>query len=241
MNDSSQKTNAIQIKICGITNLDDALFCIKSGADALGFVFHPPSSRFVLPETVGEIVRHLPDTFCPVGVFVNETFDNIIKIVKTTGLKAVQLHGTEEAELILKLKSQGVWVIKALFAGKSPSVKDALKYPADAILVESPGKSAWGGTGDAWDWGIARNVPGNSPLILAGGLNPENIETAVEMAKPDAVDVSSGVELKPGVKDYEKVRRFVEKVRGFNPRQSLKKPFLTGNQEANTIPRRSGL
>lgn len=223
---NSTQTNGIKIKICGITNPGDAAFCVQSGADALGFVFYPPSSRFILPETAGEIVRHLPDTFCPVGVFVNETFDNIMKIVETVGLKAVQLHGTEEAELILRLKSQGIWVIKALFAGKKPSVEDTLQYPADAILVESPGKSAWGGTGDAWDWGIARSVPGNFPLILAGGLNPDNVETAVEMAQPDAVDVSSGVEMKPGIKEHYLVGKFIKNVKKYTPERPAKSIFL---------------
>ncbi len=206
------QSGKIQIKICGITNPEDADFCIQSGADALGFVFYPSSSRFILPETAGEIVRSLSDIFCPVGVFVNETFDNIMRTVEIACLKGVQLHGPEKPELIVKLKSEGILVIKALFAGKKPFIEDALQYPADAILVESPGKSAWGGTGDAWDWSVARNVPGNSPLILAGGLNPDNIETAIDLAKPDAVDVSSGVELKPGIKDHDKVRRFVERV-----------------------------
>lgn len=211
---TNNKIEKIQIKICGITTIEDAAACVRFGADAIGLIFYPPSSRFVSLDKARDICSWVPGEISTVGVFVNEPFESIMKTVNAAGIQMVQLHGSEPPELVLKLKAAGLSVIKALFAGKEPSFAHAYDYHADAFLVECPGKSAHGGTGKSWDWGLAREIPGDTPLLLAGGLNPGNIRQAVEAARPDGVDVSSGVEREPGLKDYDKVRQFINAVRG---------------------------
>jgi phosphoribosylanthranilate isomerase len=195
------------VKICGITNEEDALLAVAVGADAVGFVF-APSPRQVSPTRVAEIVRRLPLDIITVGVFRNETPARVISIVNNTGLMAAQLHGFESPAHVKEVKAEVRTVFKAVVAG-SESFQTAAIYGADAILVDSEEP----GSGDVFDWQMAENGPQGVPLILAGGLTPDNVAAAIAKVQPWGVDVSSGVERSSGVKDPILVRAFVEAAR----------------------------
>jgi len=203
----------IQVKICGMTSEEDASACAGLGADALGFVFYPPSSRNISADKAKSIISSLPDNILTVGVFVDESPEMISEIAGHCGLKAVQLHGAESPAAVEALKGLNIKIIKAVFVNGRPSLDEMSQYEADAFLIEAPRGPIPGGTGTAWDWGRVKGLSGSYPVILAGGLNPENVTEALEASLPDAVDVSSGVEISPGRKDIEKVRRFIESVR----------------------------
>lgn len=207
------KLTAPQVKICGITRIDDALACVRHGADALGFVFYTKSPRHVSGETVREIARRLPPRIGKIGVFVNASFDEITAKVRTCGLTGVQLHGQEAPDLVRRLMEEEIIVIKALFSAASPRMTDVFRYGAHAYLVECGKGVLPGGNALAWNWSESRTVGANHPLILAGGLTPENVGRALSDARPDAVDVSSGVERRPGMKEAKKVAAFVGEVR----------------------------
>jgi phosphoribosylanthranilate isomerase len=206
------KLNRPQIKICGITSRREALACAAAGADALGFVTYPKSPRYLDHHAIRRICSDLPENVCTVGVFVNERFDHIMPTVEAGGLHAVQLHGQEPPDLIAALRDQGLIVVKALFVDGLPALAEAPHYPADAFLVEAAGGSLPGGNAMVWRWSDAGRVPVDRPVVLAGGLNPDNIREAIAAARPDAVDVSSGVEIRPGRKDPAKVAAFCRNV-----------------------------
>lgn len=212
MDRSEAKDNdrKVEVKICGITNLEDASACVKLGADALGFIFYPPSKRFVNVEKAKEIRWIIPQNVSVVGVFVNETPGTIIEVARKANLDYVQLHGQEDPRMVESLKKDGVRVIKALFGNREPGISLAHTYPAEAILVESSEASQHGGTGKTWKWSVVQDYDFHLPVILAGGLAPENVVEAINMAKPAAVDVSSGVEAEPGKKDLKKVEQFIQ-------------------------------
>ena len=195
------------IKICGITNEEDALLAVAVGADAIGFVF-APSPRQVAVTRVSEIVKRLPPDVLTVGVFRNELPDRVISIVNNTGLMAAQLHGFESATQVQKVKSEVRTVFKAVTAG-SESFQDAAAFGADAVLVDSDEP----GSGEVFDWKMAENAPQGVPLILAGGLTPSNVAGAIRKVQPWGVDVSTGVERSPGLKDPILVRAFIEAAR----------------------------
>jgi phosphoribosylanthranilate isomerase len=199
-----------RVKICGITRVEDALAASGAGADALGFMFYAKSPRNVTPDQARAIIARLPSGPAKVGVFVDEGFSRIMDIVRHCGLSGVQLHGEESPDLVLRLKKESLTVVKVLFAGKSPGFDQAHNYQPSAFHVECGKGLLPGGNAMTWDWGDARNLPRTVPLILAGGLSPENVSDAIQQALPDAVDVSSGVELSPGIKDPEKIRRFIQ-------------------------------
>ena len=201
-----------QVKICGITRIEDAAACVELGADALGFVFFPKSPRNVSDETARDIIRQLPGTVDKVGVFVNASFSGIMKKVDTCGLTVVQLHGQEPPDLVGRLVAKKLLVVKALFSKKTPFLADASKYQASAYLVECGKGVLPGGNALAWNWAEARELSIHFPLILAGGLTPENVGRAILDAQPHAVDVSSGVELRPGIKDEQKISLFLKAV-----------------------------
>ncbi len=202
-----------QVKVCGLTTVDEAIACAKAGANAIGLVFYPPSPRFVSDSLAGEISASLPESIWPVGVFVNETYSVIMKKVEKCRLKAVQLHGAEPPFLIYELLGAGVTVIKSFFVRRPPMVSELPFYPASAYLVESGGGRQPGGNALAWDWGKVKESFRDRHCILAGGLDPENVTGAINEACPDAVDVSSGVESTPGRKDIGKVEAFMKAVR----------------------------
>ncbi len=206
-----------QIKICGLTTPEDALACAESGADAIGCVFFPPSPRHVSDDQAREICAAVAGQVQTVGVFVNETSEAIMDKAEYCGLSVVQLHGTESPEFVSQLRKRGQTVIKALFSEKNPSIKNIDEYDASAYLVECGKGVLPGGNALTWDWGSVRNICLKNPFLLAGGLSPDNILNAMAAAGPDAVDVSSGVEVSPGKKNINKVRSFINKIRQRKP------------------------
>ncbi|MCA1633194.1 MAG: phosphoribosylanthranilate isomerase [Acidobacteria bacterium] len=202
----------VQIKICGITNLDDALATVEAGADALGFNFYRKSPRYVTPGEARRIVEQLPPEVLCAGVFVNEDGDSLRRIINEVGLGAAQLHGDESPEFCLGLG--GVMRIKALRVGEDFRVEEVTRFGTEAILLDAFTTDAFGGTGLTIDWWIARRARELVPkLFLAGGLTPENVSEAVRAVRPYAVDVCSGVENAPGRKSLRLVKKFIEAAR----------------------------
>ncbi len=204
-----------KVKICGITNLQDALLSVKAGADALGFNFYEKSPRFILPEKTSKIVEWLPDGVMKVGVFVNELVERIVETAETVGLSAIQLHGDESPEFAAEIKQRtGLEVIKAFRVRPDFNPAEVMKYEVDAILLDTYSSKERGGTGETFDWGIAAEVQALFPkMYLAGGLSPENVAGAIKKVRPYAVDVSSRIESKLGKKDAEKLVRFIAEVK----------------------------
>ncbi len=195
-----------QIKICGLTQPQEAVSCAAEGADAIGYIFYPPSPRNISAERAARISRVLPEAVRPVGVFVDEDYDTVMHTAQTAGLRAVQLHGREAPTLVDRLRANGLTVIKTLFYNGVPDFKAIDRYAADAYLVECVGGPLPGGNALSWNWSATRGLSTAAPVILAGGLTPDNIAAAIQDAQPDAVDVSSGVEQRPGRKELSKVR-----------------------------------
>lgn len=203
------------VKICGITNEDDALFAVAMGADAVGFIF-APSTRQVAAQQVYDITRRLPPEILTVGVFRDEAPARVIDTVHRAGLKAAQLHGHETPAMVAEVSEQIRWVIKAVTAG-SPDARRADQFGTDMVLVDSPG----GGSGKVFDWSLMDEVAEGPRIILAGGLDPDNVAEAVRIVRPWGVDVSSGVEKSPGKKDALKVKAFIERARAAAPTKHL--------------------
>jgi phosphoribosylanthranilate isomerase len=223
------------VKICGLTNLDDARVAVAAGADLLGFIFYAKSPRYVAPETVAEIVRalredkknksisqspNLPISQSPqfVGVFVNASVAEIQAVVAQVGLDFVQLHGNETAEWFAPLAGRAYKAVRPADA-EAAQTQAAHFAPLScvagpALLIDAYDPKAYGGTGKQTDWHVAAQLARQHPrLLLAGGLTPENVAAAIDIVRPWGVDVASGVEAEPGRKDHEKVRRFVAEVR----------------------------
>jgi phosphoribosylanthranilate isomerase len=202
------------IKICGITNLDDALGAVNAGADALGFNFYKPSPRYVTPQHAREIVTQLPESVLAVGVFVNEPSpDDVQVIADEAGIRALQLHGDESPEYCRALAMNN-YVIKTLAVSNTFDVQMVQRYEVQAIMLDTRDNSLRGGTGRVFDWSIAQQVSKLVPkLYLAGGLSPENAAEAVARVRPHAVDACSALEDRPGKKNHGRVRAFVERVR----------------------------
>jgi len=201
-----------EIKICGITDIETAAACVDFGVDAVGLVFYEKSPRFVENHRAKAICDALSPDMRKVGVFVDASYPEIMSRVDECGIDAVQLHGREPSELILRLRENNLLVIKALFVEHPPELNAAAGYPASAFLVECGKGPLPGGSSRAWAWSGAKAFGEAHPLILAGGLSPENVSVAIRQARPDAVDVSSGVESAPGRKDIEKIAAFVTAV-----------------------------
>jgi phosphoribosylanthranilate isomerase len=203
------------VKICGITNEDDALLAVAMGADAVGFVF-APSPRQIAAQQVYNITRRLPPEILTVGVFRDELPSRVIETVKRAGVKAAQLHGHESPAMVAEVAEQIRWVIKAVVAG-SPDARRTKEFGTDLILVDAPSP----GSGDLFDWSLLGEVAEGPRLILAGGLDPDNVAVAVRKVMPWGVDVSTGVEKSPGRKDPMKVKAFIERARAAAPLQHL--------------------
>jgi len=201
-----------EIKICGLTRIDEAVACAEAGADAIGLVFYPPSPRNLTPRQAREISLALPAQTARVGVFVNSPVSDILKRVDDGRLTAVQLHGQESPEAVQELCGRGILIIKALFIHKEPLISEASRYPAAVFLVECGTGRHPGGNALTWNWSEVKPFGRSYPLILAGGLSPDTIARAVSEAGPDAVDISSGVESGPGRKDIRKVRALIQAV-----------------------------
>jgi phosphoribosylanthranilate isomerase len=199
------------VKICGITNEDDALLAVAMGADAVGFVF-APSPRQVAAQQVYDITRRLPPEVLTVGVFRDDLPARVVAVMHRAGLKAAQLHGNETPSQTIDVARDVRWVIKAFPAGSDRLAK-AGTYGTDLVLIDSPSP----GSGKVFNWDLAAEAPDGLRLILAGGLTPENVAEAVQAVEPWGVDVSSGVEASPGRKDAMKVKRFIDNARAAAP------------------------
>ena len=204
-----------KVKICGITNTEDALLSAKFGADAIGFNFYPKSPRYVAPETAREIVEQVPANVLKVGVFVNESLDKIVEIARAVKLNALQLHGEETPEFAAELKAKtNLEIIKAFRVSPEFKPEDVLRYDVDAVLLDAYSRHEHGGTGETFDWEIAKKVREIFPkTYLAGGLKHENIRHAIWETKPFAVDVCSGIENKKGKKDKIQLINFITKAK----------------------------
>jgi phosphoribosylanthranilate isomerase len=199
------------VKICGITNEDDALLAVAMGADAVGFIF-APSVRQVAAQQVYDITRRLPPEILTVGVFRDEHPDLVIETVRRAGVKAAQLHGHESPDDVAAVVAHVRRVIKAFSAG-SADARRADQFPTDIILVDAPSP----GSGEMFDWTLAAEVAPGPRLILAGGLTPDNVAAAIHQVQPWGVDVATGVEREPGKKDALKVKAFIERARAAAP------------------------
>ena len=192
------------VKICGITNEEDALLSVAMGATALGFVF-APSKRQITPGRAADIVKRLPSGVITVGVFRDHDAKSVARIVREVGLRGAQLHGRETATEVDTITAEVGWVMKAVVAG-SRDAETCDRYRTDLILVDS----AQPGSGESYDWSIFASMPKGVRYVVSGGLTPENVQDAISLTAPYGVDVSSGVEREPGRKDATKVRRFVQ-------------------------------
>lgn len=187
------------IKICGITNSDDAKAAVTRGADAVGFIFWPSSPRFVEPEVARTIVGALPPSVAAVGVFVNQPAEHVNDVAARVGLRAVQLHGDESESFAAEISRP---VIKSISLG-SGGMPDVDRWPKSmTLLIDAYDPVRRGGTGTTVDWTAAAGVARHRRVILSGGLNPENVVEAITRVRPYGIDVSSGVERSPGVKDH---------------------------------------
>jgi phosphoribosylanthranilate isomerase len=203
-----------QIKICGLTNVDEAIQCADLGANAIGFVFYPKSPRFVSDEIARDISNSVAGKVKTVGVFVNETYEHMMQKIEFCSLSAVQLHGQESPALVEQLRKENIAVIKTLFIRDTPSFGDIQEYDVSAYLVEYAQGPLPGGNALAWPWQQVSPIGRNYPLVLAGGLNSDNVAEAIIAALPNAIDVSSGVEQSPGKKDLKKVSALTDAVAG---------------------------
>ena len=203
----------VKVKICGITNLEDALMAVEAGADALGFVFFTGSSRYISPDQAAAIIRLLPPFVQTVGLFVNEELATVNFVADQCGLDMVQLHGEESPDYCTAVKRR---VIKAFRVKDESSLNDMPNYPVAGYLLDAWSPVAHGGTGTTFNWDIAAKAAASHAVILAGGLTPENVAGAISAVRPYAVDVSSGVESAPGSKDAGKVTVFCQSTKGLH-------------------------
>jgi phosphoribosylanthranilate isomerase len=200
-----------QVKICGITNPDDAQVAVEAGADMIGLIFYPPSPRYVTPACARKIVEQLPPEVLAVGVFVNETAETITQVAEVSGIEKAQLHGDEAPSICAAL---ALPVIKAFRFTRHVRPEMMAGYTmVDAFLVEGFHEKLYGGGGAMANWQQVATLHGYGRIILAGGLTPENVGQAIRVAQPYAVDVGSGVEVSPGQKDRQKVRVFVQQAK----------------------------
>ena len=213
---------SVFVKICGITSIEDARAAVEAGADMLGFNFYRPSPRFIEPDAAREIIRALraetrsePGVIM-LGVFVNESVENVIRIAERSGLDGIQLHGDETAEYCRELKQHQPkrFAIKVVRSNGAVDFPDLGLYTADAFMLDAYDSDLRGGTGQTVDWTLAREAARRLPrLFLAGGLSPENVAEAISTVRPYAVDACSALEVSPGKKDHARVREFVAAVR----------------------------
>jgi phosphoribosylanthranilate isomerase len=198
-----------RIKICGITRLEDALAAVRLGADAVGFNFWPRSKRYLPPGEARAIVRRLPSFVTTVGVFVDPSRDEVIRAADASGIGVAQLHGDEPPELCLTLPLP---VLKAVRVAGRHALAALASYEVQGFLLDAP-SPGYGGSGRTFDWELAAEVARELPIVLAGGLGPENVAEAIRVVGPWAVDVASGVERAPGLKDPELMRLFIDRAK----------------------------
>jgi phosphoribosylanthranilate isomerase len=230
----SECVNAMLIKICGITRLEDARVAVECGANAVGFVFWPGSPRWIDPARAQAIAARLPPFVTPVGVFVNQPADDVNSVAAAVGLGVVQLHGDESIEFAAGLNRP---VLKAMTLAAPNAAID--RWPAGTmVLLDAHDPVRRGGTGRTIDWTRAASVASRRPIVLAGGLNPDNVADAIARVQPYGIDVSSGVEAAPGVKDHGRLKQLFEAIREAAARQSAQRTQWTREHE-NQLPRRT--
>ena len=212
----------MEIKICGITNMEDADYACKYGADALGFIFYRKSPRYITPETAMSITKNLPRYTIKVGVFVNHDIQIVKDIYGFCDLDLIQLHGDETPEYCMQLPE--LILIKAFSPQCEEDTAMIKEYPLKAIVIDSRDSGLYGGTGKKSNWELAAKLKDNYPLILSGGLNPDNIPEAIERVAPHAIDVNSGIEVSPRKKDQQKMKYVIEFVHNIE-RKSLSPIF----------------
>ncbi|MBF0132681.1 MAG: phosphoribosylanthranilate isomerase [Magnetococcales bacterium] len=205
------ETPRVRVKICGITRREDALAAIDAGADAIGLVFYERSPRAVTVARAVELVAALPPFVTVTGLFVNASKMDIETTASRVGLDLLQFHGDETPEFCAQFSNR---IIKALRVAGHGDMQAASDYRVAGILYDAKVSGVQGGSGRSFDWSLLAHHPGNAPLILAGGLHPGNVAHAITQVRPYAVDVSSGVESSPGVKDHALMKRFVREVHG---------------------------
>lgn len=208
------RVSGIKVKICGITNAEDAKAAVETGADALGFVFHAASPRGIAPDTARRIIAQLPPMVLAVGVFVNEEAKVVRDLMDLCGLALAQLHGDESVGYC---ESLGRPVLRAIRLRDRGSLLALAEYKGRAgvrgFVIDAFSESSYGGTGRVVNWELAAEAAMAAPVVLAGGLTPQNVGEAIRAVRPYGVDVSSGVEASPGKKDHDKVSRFVRAAR----------------------------
>jgi len=200
----------VRVKICGITRLEDALVACEAGADALGFVFYEPSPRYIRPRRVREIVYSLPPFVTPVGVFVNKNAEDVNRIVAESGVTLVQLHGEEPPDLVPQLTAPA---LKAVRVRGEEDLATLRQYQVQAYLLDSHVPGKYGGTGISFQWELAVKAKAHGRIILSGGITVENVYEALRTVAPFGLDVSTGVEVSPGIKDHGKMKMLLQKVR----------------------------
>ncbi|MDP3732357.1 MAG: phosphoribosylanthranilate isomerase [Candidatus Omnitrophota bacterium] len=199
----------IKVKICGITNLEDAKASAGAGCDAVGFVFYKKSPRYIIPERARDIIKHMPSHILKIGVFVNAREKTIKRIAKLCRLNILQFHGTESLRFCSKFKDYRI--IKAFRIKDKIDPRQIIKYKTFAYLFDTFVNSKAGGTGQNFNWKLVKHIDGlTRPVFLSGGLTENNVKKAIEVVRPDWVDVSSSVEIKPGKKDHKKIKEFIE-------------------------------
>lgn len=209
--------NQTKVKICGITNLEDARFASGALVDYLGFIFTEKSKRYIDPEKAGAIINWVegPEK---VGVFMNQSLDDVNLLAKFSGIDYVQLHGQETVEYCQLIEKP---IIKVIHVGES-TIREELEASvalysevAEFLLFDTQNNGEYGGTGKTFDWSLLNDIAGEKPFFLAGGLNPDNVSEAIDLVQPYAVDVNSGVEEEPGLKDFEKIERLMANLKSY--------------------------
>jgi len=200
----------VKVKICGITNYEDAAAAMDMGADLLGFNFYPKSPRFVPPEKAMQIINKLPGFIDIAGVFVNDSLENIQKTISLCRLDWVQLHGDESPQFCRSFLSLNVKTMKALRVKDQNDIEQAENFFTDAILLDAFHPEKYGGTGISFDWNIVGHI--GKRVFLAGGINPDNAASAVKLGVY-GIDICSGIEAAPGKKDHKKMRKLFENIR----------------------------
>jgi phosphoribosylanthranilate isomerase len=203
----------VKVKVCGITNPEDARVAADAGADAIGLVF-AESPRRVSVERAREIAAALPEEVLKVGVFVDAEPREVLRIAREVGLDYAQLHGDEPPETLAEIRDGGVGVMKALRVRNAEALAAVERYEADLFLLDAWSAKARGGTGARFEWELAKSLRGRDNIVVSGGLGPANVREAIEYFEPYGVDASSSLEERPGKKNGERVRRFVGAARG---------------------------
>jgi phosphoribosylanthranilate isomerase len=202
--------NTLFVKICGITTAEDAQAAVESGADALGFNFYPKSKRYISPDRAAVIIKSVPAKILAVGVFVNPDKEDVRDAIQKSRINVLQFSGDEKPEHLSGFK---IPIIKAIHITDRASVEKMKSFVVDSYLLDTFSSDDFGGTGKQFHWEIAMEAKRYGKIIVAGGLTPENVSDLVRNVRPYGVDVSSGVELRPGIKDHQKVKAFIRRAR----------------------------